>query len=63
LKVWRVVLVVCVCVSVSGVLFPVGVNVCDLLICLHLVSAERGDLSVVAKRAKSVLSVCWKLNF
>jgi len=25
----------CVCVFVSGVLFPVGVCVCDLLICLH----------------------------
>jgi len=32
--VWGVVRVVCVCVSVSGVLFPVGVCVCDLLICL-----------------------------
>jgi len=31
--VWGVVLVVCVCVSVSGVLFSVGV--CDLLIFLH----------------------------
>jgi len=30
--VWGVVLVVCVCVSVSGVLFSVGVCVCDLLI-------------------------------
>jgi len=25
----------CACVSVSGVLFSVGVCVCDLLICLH----------------------------
>jgi len=30
--VWGVVLVVCVSVSVSGVLFSVGVSVCDLLI-------------------------------
>ena len=35
LGVWGVVLVVCVYVSVSGVLFSVGVCVCDLLICLH----------------------------
>ena len=33
--VWGVVLVVCVCVSVSGVLFSVGVCVCDLLIFLQ----------------------------
>ena len=30
--VWGVVLVVCVCVSVSGLLFSVGVCVCDLFI-------------------------------
>jgi len=35
--VWGVVLVVCVCVSVSGVLFSVGVCVCDLLIFLQTV--------------------------
>jgi len=35
LGVWGVVLVVCVCVSVSGVLFSVGVCVCDLLIFLQ----------------------------
>jgi len=34
---WGLVLVVCVCVSVSGVLFSVGVCVCDLLIFLHQV--------------------------
>jgi len=34
LEVWGAVLVVCVCVSVSGVLFSVGVCVRDLLICL-----------------------------
>ena len=33
--VWGVVLVVCVCMSVSGVLFSVGVCVCDLLIFLQ----------------------------
>ena len=33
--VWGVVLVVCVCVSVSGVMFSVGVCVCDLSIFLH----------------------------
>jgi len=33
--VWGVVLVLCVCVSVSGVLFSVGGFVCDLLIFLH----------------------------
>ena len=32
MEVWGVVLVVCVCVSVSGVLFSVGVCVCDVLI-------------------------------
>ena len=32
---WGVVLVVCVCVSVSGVLFAVDVCVRDLLICLQ----------------------------
>ena len=32
LGVWGVVLVVCVCVSMSGVLFVVGVCVCDLVI-------------------------------
>jgi len=32
--VWGVVLVVCVCVSFLGVLFSVGVCVCDLLIFL-----------------------------
>jgi len=31
---WDVVLVVCVCVSVSGMLFSVGVCVCDRLIFL-----------------------------
>ena len=36
LGVWGLVLVVCMCVTVSGVLFTVGVCVCDLLICLHL---------------------------
>ena len=35
LGVWGVVLVVCVCESVSGVLFSVGVCVCDQLIFLH----------------------------
>jgi len=34
LGVWGVVLVVCVCVSVSGMLFSVGVCVRDLLIFL-----------------------------
>jgi len=37
--VWGDVLVVCVCVSVSGVLFSVGVCVCDLLIFLPSESA------------------------
>jgi len=41
--VWGVLLVVCVCVSVSGVLFYVGVCVCDLLIFLHdCLSADPG---------------------
>jgi len=40
LGVWGVVLVVCVCVSVSRVLFSVGVCVCDLLICLRIPVAQ-----------------------
>ena len=50
LGVWVVVLVGCVCrsVSVSGVLFSVGVCVCvcDLLICLRI--PHIGDLTTLA---------------
>jgi len=53
LGVWGVVLVVCVCVgvSVSGVLFSVGVCVCDLLIFLHEVH-EHGNDSVDYRAAE-----------
>ena len=45
--VWGAVLVVCVCVSVSGVLFSVGVCACDLLIFLQGVG---GALTMVRSR-------------
>ena len=46
-----VVLVVCVCVSVSGVLFSVGVCVCDQLIFLH--SARRHSAAVLLAASMS----------
>jgi len=50
--VWGVVLVVCVCVSVSGVLFSVGVCVCDLLIFLTRASYDG------ARSARSIRCCC-----
>jgi len=49
-----VVLVVCVCVSVSGVLFSVGACVCDLLIFLHLGQQQLSS----RKAARSAGGVC-----
>jgi len=51
----------CACVSVSGVLFSVGVCMCDLLIFLQvsLQMPPSGQLSPLAtKHVRALLSVC-----
>jgi len=57
LGVWGVVLVVCVCVLVSGVLLSVGVCVCVLLICLqYRVKANSAPPPPVSQLKASLLT-------
>jgi len=60
LGVWGVLLVMCVCVSVSGVLFSVGVCVRDLLIFLHISGTRLGDFGIsrLLNSSLSVASTC-----